>query len=184
MPPRDDDPMTREEQGGALRARFLPETVDAEARTVDITWGTGAPVMRVDWWSGDRYIEELSMDPAHVRLEFLDSGRAPFTRDHARGIDNVLAVIVRANIKDGEGRATVKFSRRPDAAGSQGRGGRGARHSWTARTLPAGPRPLRRSIILPLAQGQRGVRPEARAVLAINHPSAGARPAGGGGSHR
>ena len=94
-------------------ASFLPSTVDTETRTVQVSWSTGQKVLR-SGWEGD-FLEELSMDPKHVRMERLCSGRAPFTRDHSRGIDNVLGVITHAEIRNGEGLATVRFSSRPDA---------------------------------------------------------------------
>lgn len=94
---------------GVLFARVMPGTVNDDKRTVDICWGTGAPVTRVDWYSGERYIEELSMDPEAVRMDFLASGKAPFTKDHQRGIDNVIGAIDAAGLSNGEGIATVRF---------------------------------------------------------------------------
>lgn len=100
-------PQTRE-------AVFMPETVDKEARTVRISWGTGAPVARYDWMRDEVFMEELSMDPSHIRMDRMNSGRSPFTRDHARGIDNVIGVITEAGIENGEGWAVVRFSDRED----------------------------------------------------------------------
>jgi hypothetical protein len=99
-------PITRE-------ASFMPSTVDSEKRTVQISWSTGQKVLR-GGWDGD-FLEELSMDPKHIRMERMTSGRAPFTKDHGRGIDNVIGVITSAEIRNGEGVATVKFSARDDA---------------------------------------------------------------------
>jgi hypothetical protein len=44
----------------ALRAAFNPRSVNLEKRTVDVTWSTGAKVLRGYF---DRFYEELSMDP-------------------------------------------------------------------------------------------------------------------------
>lgn len=94
----------------SLRAQFQPASVNAEARTVDVTWTTGAAVLRRDWEIGS-YYEELSLDPAHVRLDRLNNG-APFLPDHNgyRAAD-VLGVVVSgtARIVANEGRATVRF---------------------------------------------------------------------------
>ena len=52
-----------------LQTRLAPiGTVDAKARTADLVWSTGARVKRYDWMRDTVYMEELSMDPAHVRL--------------------------------------------------------------------------------------------------------------------
>lgn len=107
-------PQTSEVTPLSRVARFHPETVNEEARTVEISWGVGAPVERFDGWSGESFLEELSMDPAHIRMESITSGRAPFTRDHRRGIDNVIGVIDSASVTGGESRATVRFSKRED----------------------------------------------------------------------
>ncbi len=54
--------------------RLMPETADAEARTVEVVWSTGAAVRRRDLWTGKRYEEVLSLDPAHVDLSRLNNG--------------------------------------------------------------------------------------------------------------
>ncbi|HAT48867.1 MAG: peptidase U37 [Nitrospirae bacterium] len=99
-------------------ASFVPETVNADARTVEMVWSTGATVRRRDWMSGQSYDETLSMDPAHVRLGRLNGG-APLLNSHqASALDDVIGVVDRAWITPGtngyEGRATVRFSQRED----------------------------------------------------------------------
>ena len=37
--------------------RLMPESVDAERRTVEVVWSTGAAVRRRDPWTGKRYDE-------------------------------------------------------------------------------------------------------------------------------
>lgn len=97
------------------RAAFVASTVDAEKRTADLTWSTGSQVRRTDWWTDDTWIEELSLDQAHVRLERLNNG-APLLADHdAYTIRDVIGVVERAWIVNGEGRATVRFSDKPAA---------------------------------------------------------------------
>ena len=99
-----------------MLARFMPESVevrDSGEVVVDITWSTGAQVRRYDWWEDREFLEELDMSGAD--LSRLNAG-APFLRDHRANIDSVIGVIDRAWIEDEEGRATVRFSQREDAA--------------------------------------------------------------------
>lgn len=98
--------------------RLAPDTIDAKARTVELVWSTGAPVRRRDLFTGRRYDEVLSLDPAHVDLSRLNAG-APLLNAHgAYTLLNVLGVVERAWIADGtdgpQGRAVVRFSERED----------------------------------------------------------------------
>ncbi|HTE17303.1 MAG TPA: hypothetical protein VK689_02850, partial [Armatimonadota bacterium] len=80
---------------------------------MEITWSTGARVLRGFW---ERYWEELSMDPAHIRMGRLNNG-APFLADHASWqVRDTPGVIERAwltKAADGSvvGRALVRFVR-------------------------------------------------------------------------
>ncbi|PPK72669.1 hypothetical protein B0F88_103102 [Methylobacter tundripaludum] len=95
------------------RADFAPATLNEAARTVELTWSTGAQSRRFDDW--DDWIEELSMNPADVRMDFLNSGSAPLLADHNNyGLGGVIGVVERAWIKDGVGHAVVRFSERDD----------------------------------------------------------------------
>lgn len=94
------------------RGTFEPSTLDRKNRTVEITWSTGARVLR-GWW--DQFWEELSLDPAHVRLDRLNNG-APFLGDHnGYRAAETPGVIERAwLVKNGNefvGRALVRFIR-------------------------------------------------------------------------
>ncbi|MFN3520533.1 MAG: hypothetical protein ACK4YT_13900, partial [Sphingomonas sp.] len=68
-------------------AELAPNTADA--RTVEVVWSAGARVRRASFF-GESYDEELSLDPAHVRLDRLNAG-APFLKVHE--IDTLDAVI-------------------------------------------------------------------------------------------
>jgi hypothetical protein len=99
-----------------LEARFAPSTFDADQRTVELTWSTGARVRRTDWRSGQPYIEELAMDDASVDLARLQSG-APLLNTHSQyDLNDVIGVVERAWIMRGEGRALVRFSARDEVA--------------------------------------------------------------------
>src|SRR3954469_24466617 len=80
-----------------LRAIVTPRSVNAEARTVDLVFSTGAAVERYDWMSGTRYVEKLSLDPAHVRLDRLNSG-APLLDTHGGySVRSMLGAVVRGS---------------------------------------------------------------------------------------
>ena len=96
----------------------MPESVDAERRTVELVWSTGAAVRRRDPWTGKRYDEVLSLEETHVDLCRLNGG-APLLNTHgAWDLRDVIGVVERAWIaREGEalvGRATVRFSDRAD----------------------------------------------------------------------
>ena len=93
------------------RAQFLPASADTEARTVEVTWTTGAPVLRRD--IGGSYYEELSLGDA-VNMERLNNG-APLLNSHkAADLSDIVGVVERAWIDEKEGRALVRFSDRAE----------------------------------------------------------------------
>ena len=60
-------------------ATVAPATANDETRTVEVIWTTGARVLRGHY---DRFYEELSLDPKHVRMDRLASGQAPLLANH------------------------------------------------------------------------------------------------------
>lgn len=91
------------------RADVVPESINEEARTVEVVWTTGARVKRYSWFDGPWY-EELSTDPAHVRMARLASGRAPVLLQHNSYNPNAhQGVVEKATIQPKEGRATLRF---------------------------------------------------------------------------
>lgn len=90
-------------------------TVSTEDRTATLLWSTGARVKRRQWLDWDRYQdywEELSLDPAHVRMERLRSG-APLLNTHSRwSLEDVLGVVESADISREGATAKVRFSDR------------------------------------------------------------------------
>jgi hypothetical protein len=93
----------------SFRAAFQPSTVNREKRTVELVWTTGSRVLRGLW---ERFWEELSLDPAHVRMDRLGSGKAPFLMNHdANRVQDTPGVIERAWLTKSEGRAVVRFVR-------------------------------------------------------------------------
>ena len=97
------------------KAQFQPDTVNAEARTATLVWTTGAAVRRFDWWEGRAFYEELSLEEGHVHMERLNNG-APLLNSHAQyDLRDIIGVVERAWIENGEGHAEVRFSEREDA---------------------------------------------------------------------
>jgi len=96
-------------------ATVRAESVNMEARTVEIVWTTGATVRRWSWTDGE--IEEsLEVTPQAVDLARLNAG-APFLNSHnSHELDAVLGVVVdgSARIEGGMGYATIRFSERDD----------------------------------------------------------------------
>lgn len=88
-------------------------TVNAEARTVDVVWTTGAPVRRrnYDWDSGKYvyYDEILVVSSAAIDLSRLERG-APVLDSHSTWQTSAqLAIVERAWIEGGRGLATIRF---------------------------------------------------------------------------
>ncbi len=119
MPRSTTDPTSPQARGASMpiMTRQMPvSTVNSESRTVDVVWTTGAQVLRYDWYRERSYLEELSTEPGAVRMERLQSGRAPVLNSHNNwaGLDAVLGVVQRADLDTGSGSggAQLRFSRR------------------------------------------------------------------------
>jgi hypothetical protein len=95
------------------RAAFQPATLNPDARTIELTWTTGARGRRASWFDGD-WFEELDMSPDAVRLDRLNNGAALLNSHQSADLSNILGVVERAWIENGEGRARVRFSERAE----------------------------------------------------------------------
>lgn len=109
---------TREHQPGPARmerlASFRPATFNAEARTVEVIFTTGADVERRDWWTGARWIERLRVARDAIDLTRLNAG-APVLNTHSSwDLGDVIGVVERAWIEGAEGRALLRLSDRED----------------------------------------------------------------------
>jgi len=101
----------------ALRraADLVLASFDEADRSVELVWSTGARVRRQPLF-GEPFDEELSLDPAHVRLERLNGG-APLLKVHDMGtLDAVIGSVVpgTARIENSRGIARVRFSDRAE----------------------------------------------------------------------
>lgn len=102
---------TRNVPALSMRGSFAPKSVDEDNRTVELVWTTGARVLRGYY---ERFFEELSLDPKHVRLERLNNG-APFLADHdGYSVARTLGVVESARLEKGRGVAVVRFAKAED----------------------------------------------------------------------
>jgi hypothetical protein len=86
---------------------------DRDERTATLTWYTGASVRRYD--ARGPFEMRFSMEPGAIRMGRLASGAAPLLNSHRDfTVDDVIGVIVRAWVENGQGKATVRFSKRAD----------------------------------------------------------------------
>lgn len=65
----------------SLRADLGPRSISEEDRSVELIFTTTSGVRRRDWMTGKEYVEVLSMEPGHVRLDRLNDG-APLLDSH------------------------------------------------------------------------------------------------------
>lgn len=102
----------------SVRAKFVPTTLNEDSRTIDVVFATGTPVRMFTWEDG-AVDEVLSFNDGEVRMERLLNG-APVLDNHDRseGTESVLGVVETASIVNGEGIATLRFSKREDITGT------------------------------------------------------------------
>jgi hypothetical protein len=92
-----------------LRAEIAPSSYSEADNTVRAIWSTGAPVRR------NGFIERLSLDPAHVRLDRLRGASVLDTHQHS-GLRHVLGTVAECSTDGTTGHATIRLSRRSDVA--------------------------------------------------------------------
>ena len=95
----------------ARRATLAPASADAEARTVEVVWSTGAPVRRRDM--GGPYIERLSLAPEAVDLSRLE-GASVLDAHRQTAVRDVLGSVRSAAVDGKRGTAFIQFSARPE----------------------------------------------------------------------
>lgn len=109
---------TREFPRQLREAVIEPATFDEAARTVEVVFTRGARVKRYDYMQGRRYEEELVVTPEAVDMSRFDAGAVSVLDSHQSWeLANVIGVAVSGRIANGEGRATLRLSERPELAG-------------------------------------------------------------------
>lgn len=86
---------------------------DDEDRIREVVFSTGEAVLRETFFDGP-FMEELSMEPGHVRLDRLNSSAPLLDAHNMQSNDGVIGVVVpgTARIVDGEGIADVRFAKK------------------------------------------------------------------------
>lgn len=110
--PRNMPPLSR-------AAQLVPSTFNETDNTIDVVWTTGARVRRYDWWTETAYEEELAVTPEAVDMTRFEAGTVQVLDGHRTygGVDAILGIALRGSIENGEGKATLKLSTRPEVAG-------------------------------------------------------------------
>lgn len=103
-------------------ASIQPGTFNEADGTVDVVWTTGARVRRYDWYSETQYEEELAVEPEAVDMSRFEAGTVQVLDGHRTygGVQAIMGIALRGSIENGEGRATLKLSQRPEMAGIVG----------------------------------------------------------------
>ncbi len=94
----------------SVAVAFAPASADADKRTIDAVWYTGAKVPRMDWRSGEEYDLVLSMKGC--RLNRLNNGGPVLDSHCAYGVESQLGVVRKAWTAGATGKATIQFSKR------------------------------------------------------------------------
>ena len=83
-------------------------SIDVARRELDVTFSTGAGVQRVDD-RGQRFIEQLSMDPKHIRLERLNAAGPVLDTHVAFSIHDVVGAVVTGSARIERGLAVARL---------------------------------------------------------------------------
>ncbi|MEO1700175.1 MAG: prohead protease/major capsid protein fusion protein [Planctomycetota bacterium] len=100
-----------------LELRIAPDSFNEETREFEVVMSTGARVRRYSYARG-AFDEVLSLDPRHIRLDRINSGRAPFVEEHRHlEIDKTIGSIVEGSvaIRDGKLIGRVRMHETPRA---------------------------------------------------------------------
>ncbi len=98
-------------------AQVEPSTFNAERRTVEVVFTTGARVLRYDWRNDRYYDEELVVTPEAVDLSRLNAGASVLNTHSQWDLRDVIGVTEEAWVAEPEGRARLRMSERPELAG-------------------------------------------------------------------
>jgi len=98
--------------GLQMRAAFKPGSINVDARTVEVVFGSDKPVRMYTWEYGP-INEELSFDSAHVRMDRLNAGAPVLDNHDAYGsvLDTVVGVVERAWSDGKKGYAQLRFAK-------------------------------------------------------------------------
>ena len=97
-------------------AAVRPASYRSEDNSIEVVWTTGAAGLRFDWYDGEYYIEELSLEPGAVRLGSRHLCLLDSHQDYS--LRSVLGSVVADSvfISNGEGTARVSLANTADVA--------------------------------------------------------------------
>lgn len=98
-------------------AQIEPSSFNADKRTVEVVFTTGAKVRRYDYWRERWYDEELVVSEDAVDLTRMNAGASVLNTHGQYDLNDVIGVVESAWIAGTEGRASVRLSDRPEMAG-------------------------------------------------------------------
>ena len=100
----------KQQQNGLITraADFSPNTLNEEARTVEVVFSTGIQGKKFNWSVGE-FVEALEVSKRAIRLERFNSGVAPVLDNHNNysGIKGVLGVVLSSRIDNGLAYCTI-----------------------------------------------------------------------------
>lgn len=102
----------------ARGATLQPSSWNAENRTIDVVWTTGARGVRFDWANFIEVDEELATGPTNVRLDRLNLGAPVLNTHRSDNLRDQIGTVVpgTARMEKGRGVATIQLSARDDLA--------------------------------------------------------------------
>ena len=100
-------------------AQLVPATYNEADNTIEVVWTTGSRVRRYDWWTEKTYEEELAVTPEAVDMTRFDAGTVQVIDNHRMhgGVQSIIGIAISGTIANGEGRAVLRLSTRPEMAG-------------------------------------------------------------------
>lgn len=111
--------LERKVENLSTRAKFVPSSLNEEARTIDVVFVTENPVRTFSWEDG--VVDEVLLcDTSNVRQERFKSG-VPVLDNHSRweGTKAQIGVVENYRFENGQGLATLRFSKRKDVEENQ-----------------------------------------------------------------
>ncbi|MEE8576617.1 MAG: hypothetical protein V3T31_05125, partial [candidate division Zixibacteria bacterium] len=107
-----------------VRAQIVPESFDAESRTVDVIASTGAKVFRSPFFSAP-FFQELEISKRAIRLQRFEGGASVLDThgmtkgflDGSPGVRDVMGVTMNPRIEKGNLVTSVRFSSREEFNG-------------------------------------------------------------------
>lgn len=98
-------------------AQIEPSSFNADKRTVEVVFTTGAKVRRYDYWRERWYDEELVVSEDAIDMTRMNAGASVLNTHGQYDLNDVIGVVEKAWIAGTEGRASVRLSDRPEMAG-------------------------------------------------------------------